>query len=67
MLLAKYNLQTYKETFKNLETQKQKEEDNKLELETAISQTEALLEKERQAKVKLSDRFYKFANLIDFI
>src|ERR1043165_1597640 len=35
LLLAKYNLQSYKETFKNLETQKQGEEDKKLELEAA--------------------------------
>ncbi len=51
LLLAKYNLQTYKETFKNLETQKQGEEDKKLELEAAISQAEALLEKEKLANV----------------
>ncbi len=52
LLLAKYNLQTYKETFKNLETQKQTEGDNKLELETAISQTEAMLEKEKADNVE---------------
>jgi chromosome segregation protein len=51
LLLAKYNLQSYKETFKNLETQKQAEEDKKLELETAVSHTEALLEKEKLANV----------------
>jgi chromosome segregation protein len=49
LLLAKYNLQSYKETFKNLETQKQADEDKKLEFESAISQSEALLEKEKLA------------------
>ncbi len=47
LLLAKYNLQSYKETFKNLEEQKKKEEDNKLELETSVAQVDALLEKEK--------------------
>ncbi|MES2622581.1 MAG: chromosome segregation protein SMC, partial [Bacteroidota bacterium] len=51
LLLAKYNLQSYKETFKNLETQKQSEEDKRLELEAAISQAEAMLEKEKLANV----------------
>jgi chromosome segregation protein len=51
LLLAKYNLQSYKETYKNLEEQKTKEEDNKLELETAISQAEAALEKEKLENV----------------
>lgn len=52
VLLAKYNLQTYKETFKSLETQKTQEEDKKLELETTVSQTEALLEKEKLDNVE---------------
>lgn len=47
LLLAKYNLQSYKETFKSLEEQKKKEEDNKLELETSVAQVDALLEKEK--------------------
>lgn len=47
LLLARYNLQTYRETFKNLEEQKQKEEDGKMEVEAAISQVEAALEKEK--------------------
>ncbi|HWB62240.1 MAG TPA: AAA family ATPase, partial [Chitinophagales bacterium] len=47
LLLAKYNLQSYKETFKSLEEQKQKEDDRKLELETLITQAEASLEKEK--------------------
>ncbi len=47
LLLARYNLQSYKETYKNLEEQKQKEEDRKLELETLITQAEARLEKEK--------------------
>lgn len=51
LLLAKYNLQTYKETYKNLETQKLQEEDKKLELETSISQADALLEKEKLGNV----------------
>lgn len=47
LLLAKYNLQAYKETYKNLEGQKRTEEDKKLEVETAITQAEATLEKEK--------------------
>lgn len=52
LLLAKYNLQSYKETFKNLELQKQTEEDKKLELETSVTQVEALLEKEKLDNVE---------------
>ncbi|MFN8286195.1 MAG: chromosome segregation protein SMC [Chitinophagales bacterium] len=51
LLLAKYNLQTYKETYKSLETQKLQEEDKKLELETSMAQAEALLEKEKLGNV----------------
>ncbi len=51
LLLARYNLQSYKETFKTLEEQKKKEEDNKIELETTVAQTEALLEREKLANV----------------
>ena len=47
LLLAKYNLQSYKETYKTLEEQKQKQEDQKLELDTLIKQAEAGLEKEK--------------------
>ncbi|MDB5282322.1 MAG: chromosome segregation protein, partial [Bacteroidota bacterium] len=47
LLLAKYNLQSYKETYKTLEEQKQKHEDQKLELDTLIKQAEAGLEKEK--------------------
>ncbi len=47
LLLTKYNLQSYKETFKSLGEQKQREEDKKLEFETSVSQVEALLEKEK--------------------
>lgn len=47
LLLAKYNLQTYKETYKTLEEQKQREEDRKLEFDTLIKQAEAALEKEK--------------------
>lgn len=52
LLLARYNLQSYKETFKNLEEQKVKEEDRKLELETSITQAEAALEKEKLDNVE---------------
>jgi chromosome segregation protein len=52
LLLAKYNLQSYKETFKTLEEQKRAEEDKKLELETAIAQVEAALEKEKLDNVE---------------
>ena len=47
LLLAKYNLQTYKVTYKNLEEQKQLNDDKKLELETMVSQAEAKLEREK--------------------
>jgi chromosome segregation protein len=59
LLLARYNLQSYKETFKNLETQKQQEEDKKLELETAVSHTEALLEKEKLANVEKEQALFE--------
>jgi len=51
LLLARYNLQSYKETFKNLEESKKKEEDNKFELEAAIAHAEAALEKEKLGNV----------------
>lgn len=51
LLLARYNLQSYKETFKNLEESKKKEEDNKFELEAAIAHAEATLEKEKLGNV----------------
>ncbi len=47
LLLAKYNLQSYKESFKTLESKKQTEEETKLELDAAIAQAEAALEKEK--------------------
>lgn len=52
LLLAKYNLQSYKETFKSLEEQKASVEDRKIEFETAVAQTEALLEKEKLDNVE---------------
>ena len=52
LLLTKYNLQAYKETYKSLEEQKLKESDRKLEYETAVAQTEALLEKEKLDNVE---------------
>ncbi len=51
LLLARYNLQSYKETFKNLEQSKKKEEDNKFELEAAIAHAEATLEREKLTNV----------------
>ncbi len=51
LLLARYNLQSYKETFKNLEESKKKEEDNKFELEAAIAHAEATLEREKLGNV----------------
>jgi chromosome segregation protein len=51
LLLARYNLQSYKETFKNLEESKKREEDNKFELEAAIAHAEATLEKEKLGNV----------------
>ncbi len=47
LLLAKYNLQTYKVTYKTLEEQKQLNDDKKLELETLVNQAEAKLEREK--------------------
>ncbi len=52
LLLAKYNLQTYKETYKTLQEQKQSEEDKKLELEAAIATSEATLEQEKLQNVE---------------
>ena len=52
LLLARYNLQSYKETFKNLEQSKKQEEDNKFELEAAIAHAEAALEKEKLNNVE---------------
>lgn len=51
LLLARYNLQSYKETFKNLEESKKKGEDDKFELEAAIAHAEAALEKEKLGNV----------------
>jgi chromosome segregation protein len=52
LLLAKYNLQTYKEDYKSLEERKLVEEDKKLEIETAITSAEANLEKEKLDNVE---------------
>ena len=52
LLLAKYNLQTYKEDYKSLEERKLAEEDKKLEIETAITSAEANLEKEKLDNVE---------------
>lgn len=52
LLLAKYNLQSYKETFKTLEEQKRGEEDKKLEFETSVAMVEASLEKEKLDNVE---------------
>lgn len=52
LLLAKYNLQAYKETYRNLEQSKQQEEDRRLEVDTLISQAEAGLEKEKLDNVE---------------
>ena len=52
LLLAKYNLQSYKETYKDLEGQKSNAEDRKVEFETALAQNEALLEKEKLDNVE---------------
>lgn len=51
LLLARYNLQSYKESFRSLEESKKKEEDNKFELEAAIAHAEATLEKEKLGNV----------------
>lgn len=51
LLMAKFHLQDYKETYKSLESGKQAEEDKKLELEAAISSAEAALEKEKLENV----------------
>ncbi len=47
LILAKFSLQEYKQSFKDLEKQKQAEEDKKLEIETGIQTAEAALEKEK--------------------
>ena len=47
LILAKFSLQEYKESFKDLETKRKAEEDKKLELDTAIQTAEAALEKEK--------------------
>ncbi|MFN8310213.1 MAG: chromosome segregation protein SMC [Chitinophagales bacterium] len=47
LILAKFSLQEYKESFKSLEQRKVEEEDKRLELETAIKSAEAALEKEK--------------------
>ncbi|MCW3127934.1 MAG: smc, partial [Bacteroidetes bacterium] len=47
LMLAKFNLQEYKQSFKDLEAKRQIEDDKKLELETAIKTAEAALEKEK--------------------
>jgi chromosome segregation protein len=51
LLLTRYNLQAYKETYKNLEEARTKETDNKFELEAAIAHAEATLEKEKLGNV----------------
>lgn len=47
LILAKFSLQEYKQSFKDLEARRQTEDDRKLELETAIKTAEAALEKEK--------------------
>jgi chromosome segregation protein len=47
LILAKFSLQEYKVSFKDLEARRQVEDDKKLELETAIKTAEAALEKEK--------------------
>jgi chromosome segregation protein len=47
LILAKFSLQEYKQSFKDLEAKRQVEDDKKLELETAIKTAEAALEKEK--------------------
>ena len=47
LILAKFSLQEYKQSFKDLEAKRQVEDDKKLELETAIKSAEAALEKEK--------------------
>ena len=47
LILAKFSLQEYKQSFKDLEAKRQIEDDKKLELETAIKTAEAALEKEK--------------------
>jgi chromosome segregation protein len=51
LILAKFSLQEYKQSFKDLEAKRQVEDDKKLELETAIKSAEAALEKEKLANV----------------
>lgn len=47
LILAKFSLQEYKQSFKDLEAKRQIEDDKKLEIETAIKTAEAALEKEK--------------------
>ncbi|MFN8277526.1 MAG: chromosome segregation protein SMC [Chitinophagales bacterium] len=51
LILAKFSLQEYKESFKSLESRKVEEEDKRLELETAIKTAEAALEGEKLANI----------------
>lgn len=59
LLLAKYNLQTYKQTFQTLEEQKQAEEDKKLELEAAISYADATLEREKLVNIEKEKNLFE--------
>ncbi|MDW8418906.1 MAG: chromosome segregation protein SMC [Chitinophagales bacterium] len=52
LLLTRYYLQTYKETYRNLELEKMREEDRKVEIETSISQAEAALEREKLENIE---------------
>ena len=47
LILAKFSLQEYKQSFKDLEAKRQIQDDKKLEIETAIKTAEAALEKEK--------------------
>ena len=51
LMLARFALQEYKESYKTLEQQRQAEEDKRLEIETAIKSAEATLEKEKLTNV----------------
>jgi len=51
LLLARFQVQEFKGTFKSLEEQKQQAEDRKLEIETAIASAEALLEQTKAANL----------------
>jgi chromosome segregation protein len=52
LILAKFTLHEYKQSFKDLEVKRQVEDDKKLELETAIKSAEAALEKEKLDNVE---------------